>query len=97
MSRLLNLWDSRSLAAGGVGILGMFRAIEYGGGVPAFEAPCEVDGLLGPGEPYPLLDEALSLGAGDPWRDRDCRSSFNRFVRNNCSNCNLKSCAHSSP
>jgi hypothetical protein len=61
--------------------------------------PWEVDGRLEPDvvdSGRRLFDDARSLGAGDPWRDLDS-SSFNRFVRSNCSNRNLKSCAHSSP
>lgn len=71
MSRFRNLVDSRSSGDGGVGALGRFRTVEYGGGVCGScddpgrsEADAEVEGTRR------LPDDALCLGAGDPWRER---------------------------
>ena len=50
---------------------------------------CEVDA-----DARRFDDEARSLGEGDEFRDRS--SSFNRFVRNNPSNCTRSSFAHCS-
>ena len=58
----------------------------------------EVDGRLddGAGESRRSWDDPLSRSAGEPDRERD-DSSFNRRVRSNCSNCFVRSFAHSSP
>jgi hypothetical protein len=77
----------------------MFRNDEYGGGVEALLAPCDVDGRLndGAGLARRSLDEARSWRPGEPERDRGRESSFNRLMRSFCSNCFVRSRAQSAP
>lgn len=61
--------------------------------------PCNVDGLPGPDADAGVrsLDDALASSDGEPCRERADSRSFNRRVRNNCSNRKRRSWAHSSP
>lgn len=100
--RLRNFCDCES--AGGEGILGSLRSDEYDGGVPPVVELLDVDGrydfegvgrALDEASAARLEDDARSLGDGEELRDVRS-SSFNRLVRNNCSNCNRRSFAHAS-
>jgi hypothetical protein len=103
INRFRNFCDAES--AGGEGILGKFRNDAYEGGVAPKPAELEeVDGRY-PGDCGGLTceaaalrfdDEALSIGDGLAFLDRDRSNSFSLFVLNKPSNCTLKSLAQCS-
>jgi hypothetical protein len=105
--KLRNFCDTASV--GGDGIMGRLRNDEYEGGVAPMPELLDVDGrtgrslIDGDGGGRELEeacarrfeDDALSRGDGDGLRERDRSSSVSRLFRSNCSNCTLKSLAHS--
>lgn len=97
-SKFRNFWDCESF--GGDGSFGSRRSDEYDGGVCPVAEELDVVGRIGrelePTSPRKSDDDARSLGLGEPLRDRERSSSFNRFVRSSCSNCTRRSFAHAS-
>jgi hypothetical protein len=103
INRFRNFCDAES--AGGEGILGKFRNDAYEGGVAP--KPVEFDevdgrytgdcgGLDCEAAALRFDDEALSIGDGLAFLDRDRSNSFSLLVLNKPSNCTLKSLAHCS-